>query len=86
MEILLVLVDWLALVRAGHALGISRPVAPAHGFGNGAGVVVAGKFKFFFKGVEHFEEQEPGELRDSLRVAIDPAVLPHDVLDGFDDA
>ena len=39
---------------AGDALGVCSPVAPAHGRGNGAGVVVAGEFKLFFERVEHF--------------------------------
>jgi len=71
---------------AGDAFGIRRPVAPAHGFGDRALVVVAGEFEFFLERVKHFEEQQPGELRDALGVAINAAVLAHDVLDGFDDA
>ena len=70
---------------AGHALGIGRPVAPAQVLGHGALVVVAGEFEFFFQRVKHLEEQQPGELADALGVAIDAAVLAHDVLDGFDD-
>ena len=70
---------------AGHALGVGRPVAPAHGFGDGALVVVAGEFELFFERIKHLEEQQPGELADALGVAIDARVLAHDVLDGFDD-
>ena len=70
---------------AGHAFGIGRPVAPAQVLGNGALVVVAGEFEFFFQRVKHLEEQQPGELADALCVAIHARVLAHDVLDGFDD-
>lgn len=70
---------------AGDAFGIGGPVAPAQGFGDGAGVVVAREFKLFFQRVKDFQEQQPGELADALGVAIDAAVLAHDVLDGFDE-
>ena len=70
---------------AGDALGIGGPVAPAHGFGQWAFEVVGGDLHLLFKRIKHFEEQEPGELRDALRVAIHATVLAHDVLDGFDD-
>ncbi len=71
---------------AGDALGVCRPVAPAQALGDGAGVVVAGELHLFFQRVKHLEEQQPGELRDALGVAIDAAVLAHHVLDGLDDA
>ncbi len=70
---------------ARHAFGIGRPVAPAQVLGDGAFVVVAGEFEFFFQRVKHLEEQQPGELADALGVAIHARVLAHDVLDGFDD-
>ena len=71
---------------AGDAFGIRRPVAPAHLVRNRAGVGVAREFKLFFEGIKHFEKQQPGELTDALGVAIDAAVLAHDVLNGFDGA
>ena len=70
---------------AGDALGVGRPIAPAHGFGDGALVVVARQLQLFFQRVKHLQKQQPGELADALGVAIDAAVLAHDVLDGFDD-
>ena len=67
------------------AFGVKGPVAPAHGFGQWAFKVVGGNFHLLFKRIKYFEEQEPSELRDALRVAIHATVLAHDVLDGFDD-
>ncbi len=77
-------IDKVQQFIAGHALGIRGPMPPAHGFGDGAFVVVPGEFEFFFQCIEHLEEQEPGELADALGIAIDAGVLAHDVLDGFD--
>ena len=71
-------------VVAGDALGVGGPVAPAHGLGQRALVVVAGEFQLFFQRVEHFQKQQPGELADALGIAVHPAVLPHDVLNGLD--
>ena len=78
-------VDEIKQGIAGDAFGVRGPVAPAHGLGDGAFVIVARQLHLFFQGVKHLEEQKPSELRDALRVAIDAAVLAHDVLDGFDD-
>ena len=78
-------VDEVEQVVAGDALGVGRPVAPAHAGRDRAGVFVAGQFQFFFQRIEDFQEQQPGQLRDALRVAIHAGVLAHDVLDGFDD-
>jgi hypothetical protein len=50
----------------------------------GALVVVAGEFQLFFLVVEDLQEQQPGDLLDALRVAVDAGVLAHDVLDGFE--
>jgi len=47
-------------------------------------VIVPGQFQFDFLGVEDFEEEHPGELREALGIAIDADVFAHDVLDGFD--
>ena len=50
-------VDKLQQGVARHALGIGRPVAPAQGLGDGAGVAVAGELQLFFQCVKHFEEE-----------------------------
>jgi hypothetical protein len=67
------------------AFGVGSPVAPAQVLRDRALVGVARELEFFFLRVEDFQEQQPGELRDALGVAIDAAVLAHDVLDGLDD-
>jgi hypothetical protein len=69
---------------AGHAFGSAAQLRQRMSSGWGF-VGVAGEFQLFFERVKHLEEQQPGELADALGVAIDAAVLAHDVLDGFDD-
>ena len=53
--------------------------------GIGTLVGVARELELFFLRVEDLQEQQPDELPDALRVAIDAGVLAHDVLDGLDD-
>lgn len=63
---------------------VSGPVAPTVTLGYRrlvGGVVV---FPLLFALVEYFEEEHPGELAQTLGVAVHAVILTHDVLDGFD--
>jgi hypothetical protein len=70
---------------AGDALWVGRPVAPAQPFGQRRPIGVAHQFELGFLVVENLQEQQPGQLRDPLRVAVDAGVLAHDVLHGLDE-
>jgi len=78
-------VDEILQFLAGHAFAVGRPVAPAQVVGNRRLVGVVQDFELGFLIVEDFQEEQPGELGNALRVAIDAGILAHDVLDGFDE-
>jgi hypothetical protein len=70
---------------ADRALGVSSPVSPLEFLGDDGLVAVADEFEFLVFVVEDFQEEEPAELFQSLGIAGDAAILPHDVSDIFDD-
>jgi hypothetical protein len=70
---------------AGDTLGVSGPVPPLEFLGDDGLVAVADEFEFLVFVVENFQEEEPSELLQSLGIAGDTAILPHDVPDIFDD-
>ena len=73
---------------AGDAIGLGRPIAPAiRRFDGGLelfrgelGLALALKFQV----IEEFQEHDPGEHRQPVKVAIQPLVLAHDVARGLD--
>jgi len=79
-----VVVDEFEHAFPGDAFGVGGPVAPAVGIGDGRGIVILHQFVFLLLVVEDFEEDQPDELGDALGIAVDPGILAHDVLNGFD--
>ncbi len=46
---------------------------------------VLGDFTVLLEAVEGLEEEQPGELRDAVEVAVEAGVLPHGVASRLDD-
>ncbi|MNU82005.1 hypothetical protein D3C71_716830 [compost metagenome] len=80
-----IVVDEIEQGITGQPFAIGRPVAPQEALGDGVAVVILLKLQLLFLGVEHFQKQQPGELAETLSIAVDTGVLAHDVLNGFDD-
>src|SRR5690625_5730049 len=69
---------------ARHPFRVLRPVPPAQALRDGRAVVVLEEFTLVLAGMEDLEEKQPAELAETLRIAVHPDVLAHDVLDGLD--
>ena len=86
----LFLVDERQEFRAGDAVFLGRPVAPAVRLVDGGAVLLAAQFRprflDLFHVVQELQEHDPGEHRQAVEVAGQPLVLPHDVAGGFDQA
>lgn len=80
-----IIVDEVEQGITGQPFAVGRPVAPQETLGDGAAVVILLKLQLLFLCVEHFQKQQPGELAETLGIAVDTGVLAHDVLNGFDD-
>ena len=70
---------------AGDALGVGGPSAPLKFLGNDGCVTIADEFEFLVLLVKDFQKKHPAELLETLSIAGNPAILPHDVTDVFDD-
>jgi len=70
---------------AGDTFGVGGPVPPLELLGDGGLVAVADEFEFLVFVVEDFQEEHPAELFETLGIAGDATVPPHDVADVFDD-
>jgi hypothetical protein len=68
----------------GDALRVRRPVAPLKFLWERRAIIGIGFFQGLILIVDNLEEEQPGELADALRIAIDAHILAHDVLNGFD--
>ena len=64
--------------------GIGRPGAPAELRRDRRLVAVLHELELLILVVDDLEEEHPAELGDALGVAVDAAILAHDVLDGLD--
>ena len=69
---------------AGDALGVGRPGPPPEFLRDGRAVAVLHQLKLLILVVDDLEKEHPAQLRDALGIAIDAAVLAHDVLYRFD--
>ena len=77
-------VDEIQEVVAGYAFRIGGPGAPTKRNRDWRAIAGSQKFELLVLIVDDFQEEHPAKLRQSLRVAIDTGVLPHDVLNRFD--
>ena len=77
-------VDEVQQAVAGQSFGVSGHVSPAEFFRDGLPILFDGDFLFLLTVVKDLQEEEPGELPESLCVSIDASVFSHDVVDGFD--
>jgi hypothetical protein len=70
---------------AGDAFRIGRPGAPLQAWRDGGDVFSIEELKLLILVVDDLQEEHPAQLADALGVAVDAAVLAHDVLDRFDE-
>ena len=70
---------------AGDAFGVGRPGPPLILLRDRRAVIGIEQLKFLILIVDDLEEEHPAQLADALGVAIDPGVLPHNILNRFDD-
>jgi hypothetical protein len=68
----------------GDPFWIGGPGAPLQLFREGRAVVILHHFELLVLIVDDFQKEHPTQLGEALGIAIDPDVLAHDVLDGFD--
>lgn len=72
---------------AGNAIGLRRPIAPAVRRFDGGLELFPGELGLAlalnFQVVQKFQEHDPGEHRQPVKVAIEPLVFAHDVARGF---
>jgi len=84
-----IIVDEGLQLVAGHAWIGGGPIAPTVRRLDDRGVGQRIEHRFFFAAafeiIEEFEEHDPGEHRQAVKVAVQPFVLAHDVPRGLDD-
>src|SRR5665647_560088 len=64
--------------RAGH-IACGRPRPPPQAFGQDGAVALLERLAFLFEVVERFEEQQPGQLGETVQFAVETRVLAHDL-------
>ena len=79
-----IIIDEIEQRIAGDALRIGSPIPPAPAFRNRRDVAIVEQLPLLVLIVDDLEEKHPAQLRNSLSVAINTSVLPHDVLDRLD--
>jgi len=77
-------VDEVEQLGAGAAFGVDGPVTPAERLLDRRPVVPVRHGPLLLAGVERLQEEEPGELRHAVEVAVQACVLAHDVAGRLD--
>ena len=64
-------------------LVVDGPIAPAQLLRDDGGVILVVKLPDLFLGIIHLQKENPNHLLDTLGIAVDACVIPHDVLQSF---